>query len=86
MKHLLASTIAVVVACLGAAGSAAAQEHDEPHRSEPAPVRGPMQLDQRYHHDHYYPARGQVVRVLPSGSARIGYGGGSWFFHAGVWY
>lgn len=45
-----------------------------------------MRFDQRYHHDHYYPARGYVVGALPGGSISIGFGGGSWYFNAGVWY
>jgi hypothetical protein len=47
---------------------------------------GHVQLDQRYHHDHYYPARGYAVPVLPRGALGIGYGGGQFFFHGGVWF
>jgi hypothetical protein len=86
MKQRLASTIAVVVACLGFAGSAAAQPQREQHRHAPEYARGPMHLDQRYHHDHYYPARGHVVGVLPSGTIGIAFGGSNWYFRAGVWY
>ena len=53
-----------------------------PH-AQPA---GSLRLDQRYHHDHYYPAAGSAVRVLPSGSTSIGWQGGTWYFHAGVWF
>ena len=27
-----------------------------------------LRLDQRYHHDHYYPPRGHVTPMLPGGS------------------
>jgi hypothetical protein len=43
-------------------------------------------LDERYHHDHYYPPRGYAVPVLPRGSVSIGFGGGNYFFHGGVWF
>src|SRR5574337_2056049 len=86
MNQWLNSTIALVVACLGITVSALAQDHREPRHHEPAYTHGPMRFDQRYHHDHYYPARGSVVGVLPGGSISIGFGGGSWYFNAGVWY
>lgn len=43
-------------------------------------------LDQRYHHDHYYPPRGHAVPALPGGSLSIGFRGSNWFFHGGVWF
>lgn len=43
-------------------------------------------LDARFHHNHYYPARGYVISVLPVGSIRIAFRGGHLFFNAGVWY
>ena len=47
---------------------------------------GNLQLDQRYHHDHYYPARGAVVSGLPAGSVSVAHNGTNWFFHGGVWF
>ncbi len=64
-------------------------EHREGERGrEPMGVmRGErLQLDQRYHHDHYYPPRGQAFAALPGGSISIGFRGGNWFFHGGVWF
>ena len=60
--------------------------HPHPHPPpQAAPhFRAPAQLDQRYRHDQYYPSHGAVCAALPPGSVRITYGGGSWFFHAGV--
>ncbi len=42
--------------------------------------------DTRHHLDHYYPVRGEVVAALPSGAISIGFGGGHFFFHGGVWF
>ncbi len=45
-----------------------------------------IRFDGQYLHNHYYPERGYVVPRLPTGSISITYGGGSYFFHGGVWY
>jgi hypothetical protein len=42
--------------------------------------------DDRFHHNRYYPARGYVVDVLPPGNIAIGFRGGQFWFHSGVWY
>ena len=47
---------------------------------------GPLHLDQRYQHDHYYPRAGYVVNALPAGSVRVGWRGGNWWVHGGVWF
>jgi len=74
----------------GLALQAQAQERGErhgPERGHPQVMHEPrFQLDQRYHHDHYYPPRGYAVAALPAGSVSIGFGGGSYFFHGGVWF
>lgn len=57
-----------------------------PRLHAPGVVRGPLLLDQRYRHDHYYPAVGFSVATLPSGSVSVGWRDGSWFFHGGVWF
>ncbi|MCG6534513.1 MAG: DUF6515 family protein [Syntrophales bacterium LBB04] len=43
-------------------------------------------MDSRYHHDHYYPARGQVIEVLPSGHRMVVFGRDRFYFFDGVWY
>ena len=43
-------------------------------------------LDQRFHHDHFYPAAGYVIGALPDGHMALRFGGGRFFYHAGVWY
>ncbi len=88
MKRV-SSTVLVAALAL-AAGSALAQpRHD--HRGPggpagPAGYRGGLVLDQRYRHDHYYPARGASLSILPRGTVSIGFGGGNYFFHGGVWF
>jgi hypothetical protein len=64
--------------------------NDHGHRAISRPVaRGPagrQYFDSRYHHGRYYPSRGAVVRVLPSGYRSFYYGGRPFFFVGGVWY
>ena len=96
MKHL------VLLLTLALAGVLAGPVHAAPpHGNQPRPgvraappprlhaqgvVSGPLRLDQRYRHDHYYPAAGFTVATLPVGSVSVGGRDGSWFFHAGVWF
>jgi Family of unknown function (DUF6515) len=84
MKHhfVLIAILAAVI--LGSASGAALADERQEHRGrQPAPR---LQLDQRYHHDHYYPARGYAVAALPAGSISIGFGPSQFFFHSGVWF
>src|SRR5437868_13217664 len=61
-------------------GIAQAQER---HRYE----RNPHWVyDTRFHHNHYYPAAGYAVTVLPSGNVGVVYRGGRYFYHSGVWF
>ena len=58
-----------------------------PPAARPAhPVPPPLGLDQRFHHDHYYPRPGFVPPRLPGGAISIAHGGRDWFFHGGVWF
>ncbi len=63
---------------------------DNGHRAVNHPAaRGPagrQYFDSRYNHGRYYPPRGAVVRVLPSGYRSFYYGGRPFFFVGGVWY
>lgn len=92
MKSALALTLAAALAA-ALAGPALAQPQPHPahpqhpsHPVHPPVYRGPVHLDQRYHHDHYYPSVGFGFSVLPPGAISIGYGGGYWYFHGGVWF
>ena len=76
--------VAVTLAC--AAGVQAderrgAREHERAHYATPHWV-----YDDRFHHNHYYPARGYVVDVLPPGNIAVGFRGAHFWFHSGVWY
>ncbi len=51
-----------------------------------APRSAPLHHDARHRHDHYYPARGYIAAGLPGGALNIGYGGGHYYFHSGVWW
>lgn len=53
---------------------------------EPRGIRGEFRLDERFHHDHYYPNRGMTMPGLPSGALHVEHGGIRYFFHGGVWY
>ena len=72
---ILTLLLGIILAGLGqVAGSA---ERDFHHRQF---------MDSRYHHDHYYPARGQYVDVLPSGHRMVFFGKARYYFFDGVWY
>jgi Family of unknown function (DUF6515) len=43
-------------------------------------------LDDRFHHNHYYPAPGYSVGVLPAGNIAVGFRGNRYWFHSGVWF
>ncbi len=45
-----------------------------------------MVFDNRYHHDHYYPAPGYVAPRVPYGAVVVGAGPHRYWFHGGVWY
>lgn len=45
-----------------------------------------LELDQRYHHDHYYPRQGYPMTILPGGSIGIHFRNGQFYFHGGVWF
>jgi len=43
-------------------------------------------FDDRFHHDHFYPALGYAIAALPDGNIGIGFGPDRFFYQAGVWY
>ena len=49
-------------------------------------ARGYVDFDARYNHNHYYPSRGFIYGTLPLGAVSVGFGGGNYFFHGGVWF
>jgi hypothetical protein len=76
MKILLTSTL--LVACALCAPAAHADVRVRAHIG--------MVFDNRYHHDHYYPAPGYVAPQVPRGAVVVGAGPGRYWFHGGVWY
>jgi len=59
----------------------AAPRHDVAPRHQPGWV-----LDQRYHHNRYYPPRGQVIERLPQKIHPIPYRGTNYYYYGGIWY
>jgi hypothetical protein len=57
-----------------------------PNWGGPGRARGSLDFDRRYNHNHYYPSRGFVYGALPYGALSVGFGGGNYFFHGGVWF
>ena len=43
-------------------------------------------LDDRFHHDHYYPGVGYSMSVLPAGNIAISWRGARYWYHSGVWF
>ena len=84
-KSLLGATL-VLLAC--AATGAFAQDRDRggPPRGDRGRPGPGARFDGRYGHNHYYPSRGYVYGTLPIGAISVGFGGGNYFFHGGVWY
>lgn len=78
MIHRLPLRGALLAALVLATAPAFAQDHDR--------GRGELRFDRRYHHDHYYPAHGYAVAALPRGALRIGWRGGDYWYHGGVWF
>ena len=82
MKKTLSATFFLVTAVVSATAFAQHREHREPER-----FRTPhLVYDSRFHHDHYYPALGYSLTVLPPGNLAITFRSGRFFFHSGVWY
>src|ERR1700758_183021 len=88
-KSLLGATL-VLLACAGTGVLAQDHDHDRDHgHGHPGPAPGHargVEFDGRYGHNHYYPSRGFVYGTLPIGAVSVGFGGGNYFFHGGVWF
>ena len=79
MKPLFTASLALLALC-GALSTAPAQA-DVRVRANIG-----MVFDNRYHHDHYYPAPGYVAPHVPYGAVVVGAGPSRYWFHGGVWY
>jgi hypothetical protein len=71
-------SILVLLAALILASPAYAQRHERERERE--------HFDDRFHHNHYYPAPGYAVTILPPGHLALNYRGGRFFYDSGVWY
>ena len=80
MKSFITWVVAVTAVWVSTA-EAQRREHERERFQTPHWV-----FDNRFHHDHYYPALGYPVAVLPPGNVAIAFGGGRYWFHSGVWY
>ncbi|HET7198364.1 MAG TPA: DUF6515 family protein [Burkholderiales bacterium] len=79
-SRIAAGILAVACAC-------AAQAEPRREAREHARYATPHWVfDARYHHDHYYPAVGYHVDVLPPGNIAVHFRSGNFWFHSGVWY
>ena len=67
--------IAAAIVLLGGPLAVRAQERFERHEHH-----------ERFRHEHRYPAFGYTVTVLPTGNVAVVFGGGRYFYAAGVWY
>ena len=74
----------------GGAPHAAMERHDfhgpERHESHEPFRTEHWTFDDRFHHDHFYPALGYGIATLPYGNVGIGFGPDRFFYQAGVWY
>jgi hypothetical protein len=73
---MLAHAAAAVIAAAFMPYAAQAQEPRERHEHEHDRIR----------HDHFFPAPGYAVTVLPAGNIALTFGGGRFFYHSGMWY
>jgi hypothetical protein len=79
--------VLAVVAALACAGAAQAQDRRvvREHERERYQTEHWV-LDNRFHHDHYYPATGYAVAALPAGHIAVRFRGEPFWFHSGVWF
>ena len=79
LPKCIAGVVGVLVLGFLGASIVHAQPHEHYHTQH-------WVYDSHLHHDHYYPRVGYTVHVLPAGAVVVHYGGGPFYFHAGVWY
>jgi hypothetical protein len=78
---------AALMAGLVLATPALAQRHERQREHEREHFRTPHWVfDDRFHHNHYYPAPGYAIAALPGGALTISFRGGRYFYRSGVWF
>jgi hypothetical protein len=80
----IGTAIFLTVAALSAIPAAQAQPRREVVRERYRTEH--WVYDDRFHHNHYYPAIGYAVTALPPGNITVRFRGGDFWFHSGVWY
>jgi len=91
MKTFLPAPVRLAAAFLAAAvlsvSLAHAQERRERREHERERFQTPHWVfDDRFHHNHYYPAVGYAVDALPAGNVVVNFRSGRFWFHSGVWF
>jgi hypothetical protein len=89
MKTILPARLAaaLLAAALLSVSLAHAQERRERREHERERFQTPHWVfDDRFHHNHYYPAVGYAVDVLPTGNVVVNFRSGRFWFHSGVWF
>ena len=80
MRRIAVALLAILVLSASSAQAQRREHERERFRSEH------WVFDDRFHHNHYYPALGYSVTVLPTESLAITFGGGRYWYHSGVWF
>jgi hypothetical protein len=74
----LVLTVLSIIMMSGLANMAYADQRGGSHRGQ--------FMDSRYHHDHYYPNRGQYVKALPRDHREFVHGNARYHYSGGIWY
>jgi hypothetical protein len=83
-KWVMGFGAALVALTLAGTAAAQGQEHGGYGPRGANFGHGADHFDAHYNHNHYYPARGGVVGVVPGHP--VVYGGGRYYYSGGVWY
>ncbi len=83
MRFPIFVAVLIALPCAGVQ----AQDRRGHERAGSVEFRSPhWHYDDRFHHAHYYPAYGYSIAVLPTGAITVGFAGGRYYFHGGVFY
>ena len=87
-KLIVMTTTTIALLALSAVASNAWAGRNQIDRRGATPTQrdGGRIFDNRYNHNRYYPARGQVVPSVPRASRSVRYRGTPYYFNEGSWY
>ena len=83
---LVALALSIVAAAAHSEPRFGRERGPGPGASGPRGPRADLVLDNRWHHERYYPRRGVEVDVVPRGAFVSPQWRGGYYFHEGVWY